>query len=178
MSKLFVKKCPCCHTGFNILNYHSKTRTLPIVEDPNYKCLKCLECNHRISSKVKTSFVYVRAALILFFSFVFAVLITNSFDFLKGIEHEIINIPFIVLFYLLVYLYDFTTVKLICNDNESNAQEKSITLSYGKIRGTNINGLFGEGDRQFGKKVLSFTSKFFLLFLIVSILILVLKFIV
>ena len=93
---IFFKECPCCGTKLNIFNYHVKTRVLPCIEDSNYKSLKCLKCNNEITHKVKVPFLYFKAIILLFSSFIFSNIIISYIDTLKNIDNIIINIPFII----------------------------------------------------------------------------------
>lgn len=142
-----MKTCPCCGYKYNLLNYHTYTRVLP-EENTNYKSLHCLKCNHKIRKEESVSEHYIKLIIIIIASVVFAYFIRITFNIWKGVDHFIVNVPFMILFYILKYIFDYYFNRLECYDDE---EVKNVEISH--ENGGNIYGIFGEEEQKIAKKV-------------------------
>lgn len=140
-----MKKCPCCDYEFSLLNYHLHTRMLP-EDDTNYKSLHCLECNHKIQKKESVTLHYMKNIITFIVSVIFAFFIRMSFNLWQDIDIFVVNIPFIILFYILKYIFDYYFGRLECYDQEV----KKVTVLH--ENGRNLYGIFGKKEQQIAEK--------------------------
>ncbi|QOP41392.1 hypothetical protein [Sulfurimonas marina] len=142
---MFEKECPCCDYQYNIWNYHLHTQMLP-EEDSNYKSLHCLECNHKIQKEETVTFHYLKVLITFIGSIIFAYSVREVFGLWEDIDMFEINIPFMILFYILVYIYSYTFSSLECYT------EKTKVLEDSSEQGGNINGIFGQKEKEIASK--------------------------
>jgi len=140
-----MKECPCCGFKFNVFNYHLHTRILP-ENDSNYKSLHCLKCKHKIQKKESITYYYLKIFITFIMGLIFAILVRSHFDIWPNVDLFAINIPFILLFFIIKYIFDYLFSSLKCYD------EKTLRLDDLDQIGGNINGIFGQKEEEVAEK--------------------------
>lgn len=159
---MFYRKCPCCGYKFSILNYHLYTRVLP-EDNPTYKSLHCLKCNHKIQKEESIYYNYIKTIITFILSILFSIMIRSFFDIWNHIYAFAVNIPFMILFYILKYIYDYYFNSTNCYN------ERTKVFNNLDKYGGNINGIFGKKEKQVYKN-----SKYLIFWIFTCVLILIL----
>ncbi len=165
MRYLIQKHCPCCGEEYNVFNYHLKTRTLPCRNRADYKCLHCLKCRNQISKKITIAQSHIRAIIILMGAWLFAELIRSIFNIWKYGDRLIVNIPFMVIFLILIYILNMYFTKLKCYSQNNNLSYKDEINN--EIDVTNIHGIFSKKEKNVIQGAYKISSLFIVFFTLI-----------
>ncbi len=145
-SKIMLqKKCPCCGEKFNSLNYHLKTRVLPCQDKENYKCLQCLRCNNQIAKEITVRQSHIVAILTIIGAWLFAESVRYIFDIWSQLDRLIANVPFMLIFFILVYTINIYYRKLECYSDDKNHTYNNCIDDDADIN--NIHGIFNKKEK-------------------------------